>query len=55
MLDSLVRLGIADLAKIEIYTLDISQDLNLHIEHARKKENWGVPTLCSWRGIQPAP
>jgi CheR methyltransferase, SAM binding domain len=37
VLDSLIRLGLADAAGIELYTLDISQDVNPHI--ARTREN----------------
>jgi hypothetical protein len=36
VLDSLVRLKLADSAAIEIYTLDISASVNLHIERALK-------------------
>jgi hypothetical protein len=36
-LDSLIRLGLADAATIDIYTLDISSDVNFHIANARKK------------------
>ncbi len=55
VLDSLVRLGIADPAKIEIYTLDISQDVNLHIEHARKNAELGRPYVVqlAWNTARP--
>ncbi len=35
VLDSLARLGLADPASVEICTLDISPDVNFHIERAR--------------------
>ena len=36
VLDSLFRLGLADPATVELYTLDISSDVNFHIDRARK-------------------
>lgn len=36
VIDSLVRLGLADPNALELYTLDISSQVNLHIAHARK-------------------
>ena len=36
MLDSLLRLGLAKPSNIDLYTLDISPRVNLHIETARK-------------------
>jgi hypothetical protein len=36
VLDSLFRLGLADPASVELYTLDISPDVNFHIERARR-------------------
>jgi len=36
VLDSLIRLGLADPASIELDTLDISSEVNFHIERARK-------------------
>lgn len=55
VLDSLVRLGIADPDKIEIYTLDISQDVNLHIDHARKNAALGHPYVVqlAWNTARP--
>jgi hypothetical protein len=35
VLDSLFRLGVADPAKVALYTLDISQEVNVHIDRAR--------------------
>jgi hypothetical protein len=37
VVDSLLRLGLADAMSLELYTFDISQDVNFHI--ARAKEN----------------
>ncbi|HEX9110896.1 MAG TPA: hypothetical protein VF845_05420 [Terriglobales bacterium] len=37
VLDSLFRLGVADPATVEMYTLDISREVNAHVEHAKKK------------------
>ena len=55
VLDSLVRLGIADLANIEIYTLDISQDVNLHIVRAGKNASLGRPYVVqlAWNTARP--
>ncbi len=55
VLDSLVRLGIADAEKIEIYTLDISQDVNLHLDHARKNAASGHPYVVqlAWNTARP--
>jgi hypothetical protein len=36
VLDSLFRLGLADPATVELYTLDISSDVNFHLDRARK-------------------
>ncbi len=36
VLDSLFRLGLADPATVELYTLDISSDVNFHIDRTRK-------------------
>ena len=55
ILDSLARLGIVDPAKAEIYTLDISQDVNLHIDHARKNAALGRPYVVqlAWNTARP--
>ena len=37
VLDSLIRLGLSDPASVELYTLDISSEVNFHIARARKK------------------
>jgi hypothetical protein len=36
VLDSLIRLGLSDPASVELYTMDISSEVNFHIERARK-------------------
>src|SRR5208337_4170376 len=43
VLDSLFRLGLADPATVELYTLDISSDVNFHISRARKNAVAGRP------------
>ena len=43
VLDSLFRLGLADPATVEMYTLDISSDVNFHISRARKNAAAGRP------------
>ena len=51
VIDSLVRLRLADPASIEVYTFDISPRVNLHIERARENGAAGKPytvqLLCS--------
>jgi len=37
VLDSLFRLGVADPATVELYTLDISHEVNSHLERVKKK------------------
>ncbi len=37
VVDSLLRLGLADAATVEVYTLDISSDVNFHLANTRKK------------------
>lgn len=55
VLDSLVRLGIADPANVEIYTLDISPEVNLHIAHARQEAALGHPYIVqlAWNTARP--
>lgn len=55
VLDSLLRLGLGDLANIELYTLDISPDVNLHIERWRKKAASGQPYVVQlpWNSERP--
>lgn len=43
VIDSLARLGLADPASVEVYTLDISPRVNRHIETARKSAASGKP------------
>jgi len=43
VLDSLLRLGLANPSSVEIFTLDISPDVNFHIERARKLAQGGKP------------
>jgi hypothetical protein len=43
VLDSLFRLNLADPATVELYTLDISTDVNLHIERIRAEAASGKP------------
>ena len=41
VIDSLARLGISDPATLEMYTLDISQSINVHLQRARKRASLG--------------
>jgi hypothetical protein len=43
VLDSLLRLGIADRDAIQIYTFDISPRVNLHLGNARNNASKGLP------------
>ncbi|HUA15311.1 MAG TPA: hypothetical protein VMG31_08425 [Verrucomicrobiae bacterium] len=43
VIDSLARLGIANAETIELYTLDISQQVNFHVERARENALAGKP------------
>jgi len=43
IMDSLVRLGLSDAATIEVYTLDISTRVNLHLARARQRAADGQP------------
>ena len=43
VIDSLVRLGLANPRSLELYTLDISPSVNLHVARARKKALQGKP------------
>jgi|SRR5579862_2050239 len=55
VLDSLFRLGLADPASAELYTLDISPEVNLHIERWRKKAASGQPYVVQlpWNTERP--
>ncbi|HVI77930.1 MAG TPA: hypothetical protein VM715_07170 [Candidatus Acidoferrum sp.] len=45
VLDSLLRLGLADTKSVEIYTLDISSEVNFHVARARKNALAGQPYI----------
>jgi hypothetical protein len=55
VLDSLLKLGLADSANTEVYTFDISPDVNLHIERWRKKAASGQPYVVQlpWNTARP--
>jgi hypothetical protein len=55
VLDSLFRLGIADPAIVELYTLDISQSVNEHIRRARSKAAAGRAYVVQlpWNTARP--
>jgi len=42
LIDSLTRLGISDPATLEMFTLDISQSINVHLQRARRKASLGT-------------
>jgi hypothetical protein len=52
VVDSLVRLGLADAASIEVSTYDISQRVNQHIERARERaargDSYTIQVLWNW-------
>ena len=55
VLDSLFRLGVADPATVKLYTLDISPDVNVHVERARDNAaqgRWYVVQL-PWNTERP--
>jgi hypothetical protein len=43
VLDSLIRLGITNPELVELYTLDISVDVNVHVKRAKEKARAGEP------------
>jgi len=55
VLDSLFRLGLANPASVELYTLDISPDVNLHIARLRKRAAQGQPYVVQlpWNTERP--
>jgi hypothetical protein len=55
VLDSLARLGIAEPAHVEIYTLDISQSVNVHIERAQGRAARGQDYIMQlpWNAERP--
>lgn len=55
VLDSLIKLGLADPATVEISTLDISSDVNFHVARARENAADGVPYIVQlpWDSAAP--
>ena len=55
VLDSLIRLGLADPATVELSTLDISSDVNFHIARARERAGAGIPYILQlpWDSAAP--
>ena len=55
VLDSLFRLGVADPAKVELYTVDISQEVNVHVDRARRNAARGLPYVVQlpWNTERP--
>lgn len=43
VLDSLIRLGLCEPASVEVFTLDISPEVNFHLQRARKNAAGGIP------------
>ncbi|HST11874.1 MAG TPA: hypothetical protein VLL05_15970 [Terriglobales bacterium] len=46
VIDSLTRLGLADPTGIDLFTLDISQDVNFHLDRARTRAASGRPYVA---------
>jgi hypothetical protein len=55
VLDSLIRLGLADPKTIELYTLDISPEVTSHVQHARQQAIAGIPYVLQlpWKAAAP--
>jgi hypothetical protein len=55
VIDSLLRLGLSDAKVLEVYTLDISPNVNLHIQQARKRAVAGIPYVLQlpWNTAAP--
>ena len=55
VIDSLLRLGLSDSKVLEVYTLDISPNVNLHIQQARERAGAGFPYLLQlpWNAAAP--
>ncbi len=55
VLDSLFRLGLADPATVALYTMDISQQVNVHIDRARRNAARGSPYVVQlpWNTERP--
>ena len=55
ILDSLIRLGLTDPKTFEIYTLDISPSVNIHLARAQKSASTGKPYIVQLPWITAAP
>jgi len=55
VLDSLIRLGLSDAGTFELYTLDISPSVNIHIARAQKNAADGKPYVVQlpWNSAVP--
>jgi len=55
VLDSLIRLGLADPKTFELYTLDISPSVNIHLARAQKRAAAGKPYVVQlpWNSSVP--
>jgi hypothetical protein len=55
VIDSLLRLGLSDSKSLEVYTLDISPNVNSHIQEARAKAHAGIPYVLQlpWNTAAP--
>jgi hypothetical protein len=55
VIDSLLRLGLSDSKVLEVYTLDISPNVNLHIQQARERAVAGAPYVLQlpWNTAAP--
>ena len=55
VMDSLIRLGLADPNALEVYTLDISSQVNLHVARAKKNAAAGRPYTVQlpWNTTRP--
>jgi hypothetical protein len=55
VIDSLFRLGLSDSKILEVYTLDISPNVNSHIQEARMKAHAGIPYVLQlpWNTAAP--
>lgn len=55
VLDSLIRLGLTDPAKFQLYTFDISPSVNIHLERAQENAVAGKPYVVQlpWNSAVP--
>lgn len=55
VMDSLARLGVADLNSLKLYTLDISPSVNIHLTRARQMASRGKPykVQLPWNSAVP--